>query len=245
MEPESEREDPGSCKEPVGFDWEGVIEVKDKRRRYEGKALVVEYDAKRCIHVAECVHGLPSVFEKDRRPWVDADGAEADRVAEVVVRCPTGALHFQRKDGGTDESKPDDNIAILEADGPVYVKGDIEIVDGEGALKLRDVRVAFCRCGASQNKPFCDGRHSDAGFSASGDVVDPKPRPEEFSPGQRLTITPLANGSLRAEGVLEVRSSDGRQTSYHDTRVHLCRCGASKRKPFCDGTHKETGFTAG
>ena len=218
--------------------------MSSKTRRYEGKDVVVEYDAKRCIHVAECVHGLPGVFEKDRRPWVDADGAAADRVTEVVIRCPTGALHFVRKDGGTDEPLPDGNTATLEADGPIYVKGDIDIVDGEGMLKLRDVRVAFCRCGASQNKPFCDGRHSDVGFSSSGDMANPKERPEEFSQGGKLTVTPLANGSLRAEGVLEILSADGGQTSYHDTRAHLCRCGASKKKPFCDGSHKETGFTA-
>jgi len=140
--------------------------VSDKLRQYEGKDIVIEYDAKRCIHVAQCVHGLPAVFEKDRRPWVDADGAEADQVAEVVTRCPTGALHFVRKDGGADEPVPDDNIATLEADGPIYVKGGIDIVDGEGALKLRDVRVAFCRCGASRNKPFCDGSHKETGFTA-------------------------------------------------------------------------------
>ena len=80
--------------------------MSGKTRRYEGNDIVVEYDARRCIHVAECVHGLPAVFEKDRRPWVDADGAAADRVAEVVIRCPTGALHFVRKDGGTDEPVP-------------------------------------------------------------------------------------------------------------------------------------------
>jgi len=218
--------------------------VSEKVRRYEGKDVVVEYDAKRCIHVAECVHGLPAVFEKDRRPWVDADGAEADRVAEAVLRCPTGALHFERKDGGAEESVPKENVARLEGDGPIYVRGDIEIVDGAGALRLSDVRVAFCRCGASQNKPFCDGRHSEAGFTASGDMADPKPKPEEFSPGGKLTVTPLDNGPLRAEGVLEVRSSDGEQTSYHDVRAFLCRCGASKNKPYCDGTHKEIGFTA-
>ncbi len=217
--------------------------MSTKLRRYDGKDIVVEYDAKRCIHVAECVRGLPGVFEKERHPWVDPDVATPDQVAEVVTRCPTGALRFVRKDGGTGEAAPDANIATLEAGGPVYIKGDIEIVDGEGKLKLRDVRVAFCRCGASDNKPLCDGKHSDAGFIASGAMAEPKARPEEFLPGGKLTVTPLENGPLRAEGVLEIRSSDGRQTSYHDVRVFFCRCGSSKNKPFCDGSHKEIGFT--
>ena len=100
-----------------------------KARRYEGKDIVVEYDAERCIQMAECVRGLPGVFEKGRRPWVDADGADPERVAEVVTRCPTGALHYQRKDGGSDEPAPPGNVATLEADGPVYLRGEVEIVD--------------------------------------------------------------------------------------------------------------------
>jgi CDGSH-type Zn-finger protein/uncharacterized Fe-S cluster protein YjdI len=220
------------------------VELSGRVRKYEGKEVLIEYTVKRCIHVSECVHGLPGVFDRDRRPWVDADAASVDEVAEVVVRCPTGALHFRRTDGGADEPVPKENVATLEADGPIYVRGDIEIVDGGGALKLRDVRIAFCRCGASESKPLCDGRHNDVGFRASGDMAKPKPKPEDFSPGGKLTVTPLENGSLRAEGVVEVRSSDGEQTSYHDVRVSFCRCGSSKNKPFCDGTHKEIGFTA-
>jgi CDGSH-type Zn-finger protein/uncharacterized Fe-S cluster protein YjdI len=219
--------------------------LSDKIREYEGKDIVVRYDVKRCIHVAECTGRLPKVFDRDRRPWVDADAADPDEIAEVVVRCPTGALHFLRKDGGAAEAVPEGNTATLATDGPLYVSGDVELIDGDGSLILKDTRVAFCRCGDSRNKPFCDGRHTEAGFRASGDLAESKPVPEDFSPGGKLSVTPLPDGPLRAEGSLEIRSADGRQSSFHSTRVHLCRCGASKKKPFCDGTHKQIDFVAG
>jgi len=218
--------------------------MSGKVREYEGEKIVVHYDVKRCIHVAECVEGLPRAFQRDRRPWVDPDAARADEIAEVIGRCPTGALHFRRSDNGAAEPMPIENMAALAPDGPVYVKGDVEVVDGDGSLKLADVRMALCRCGASENKPFCDGRHTEAGFQDPGQLVNPKPRPDGYSPGGKLTVTPLADGPVRVEGALEVRSADGQQSSFHDTKVHFCRCGASQKKPFCDGSHKAIGFSA-
>lgn len=215
-----------------------------KIREYEGKDISVRYDVKRCIHVAECVEGLPAVFDRHRKPWVDADGADADSVAAVVMRCPTGALQFTRKDRGQAESAPDANVAAVAADGPLYLHGDVEIVTGDGSLLLGDTRVALCRCGASDNKPFCDGRHEEVGFQHGGQLEGPKPKPEGFSPGGKLAVAPLKNGPVLVKGPLEVRSADGDQVSYHDAQVALCRCGGSQKKPFCDGSHKQIGFTA-
>ena len=80
------------------------MSMKKKPRVYEGRDITVEYDAARCIHVAECVKGLPAVFDPNRRPWVDPDAATADEIAAVVRRCPTGALHYR---GGRDADRAD------------------------------------------------------------------------------------------------------------------------------------------
>ena len=217
--------------------------MSEKIREYEGKDITIKFGARRCIHAAECVNGLPGVFEKDRRPWVDADARSADEVARVVARCPTGALHFERTDGGAAEAIPGDNSVRLEADGPVYLSGDIEIVDVEGALILKDTRVALCRCGASEKKPFCDGRHSDAGFRASGDFPENRPDDQEIVPGEKLTVTRRPNGPLMLAGPVTISNADG-SDQITRMKVSLCRCGASNRKPFCDGTHKAIGFAA-
>ena len=73
-------------------------------RTYVGEAIEVHWEPRRCIHVRNCVHDLPNVFLPDARPWVSVDAANADAVAAAVERCPTGALHYRRLDGGTDET---------------------------------------------------------------------------------------------------------------------------------------------
>lgn len=218
--------------------------MSDRVRKYRGEDIVVNYDVKRCIHAEECVKGLPAAFDRDRRPWVDADAARADEVAEVVIRCPTGALWYERTDGGMAEPVPETNTAEVSRDGPIHLRGDVEIVSASGETLAEVKRVSLCRCGASGNMPFCDGSHSAVGFKHAGEVANPKPIPEEYEAGGRLTVTPRANGSLLLEGALEVRSADGGTSSYHDARVSLCRCGGSSNKPFCDGTHKHIGFSA-
>ena len=137
-----------------------------RTREYEGNGIVVAYELRRCIHAAECVKGLPAVFDPDRRPWIQAAEADADAVAEVVRRCPTGALTYRRTDGAPQEAPPE---AAVEAvpDGPLHVRGAVELRDHEGALCWTGMRAALCRCGASNNKPFCDNSHRKVGFTTA------------------------------------------------------------------------------
>src|ERR1041384_5178212 len=88
-------------------------------------------------------------------------------VARVVARCPTGALHFDRRDGGAPEPVPAANTVLISRDGPVYLRGDIEVRDEAGEVVLRDARVGLCRCGHSRTKPLCDNSHLQRGFRAS------------------------------------------------------------------------------
>ena len=61
-------------------------------------------------------------------------------------------------------------ITVLD-NGPFIVQGEIELRDSNGALIETKDRVALCRCGASVNKPFCDGQHSEIGFKAAAEAV--------------------------------------------------------------------------
>jgi uncharacterized Fe-S cluster protein YjdI len=135
-------------------------------KEYTAEAITVTFNPRLCIHAAECVRGLPAVFNRDRRPWVQADAAPPDVIATVVQRCPTGALHFVRHDGGAAEPVPAETTVTPQPNGPLYVRGVVEIHDAAGALVRRDTRMALCRCGQSQNKPFCDGSHRAGGFTA-------------------------------------------------------------------------------
>jgi uncharacterized Fe-S cluster protein YjdI len=140
--------------------------MNEKILVYDGDEITVQYSVTRCIHAAECVRGLPAVFDPDRRPWIDPNAASAEEIVAVVQRCPTGALHFTRKDGGAAESEPEENTIMLVPDGPLYLRGNIEIQHPDGMVLLHDTRVALCRCGASKAKPFCDGSHTQISFQA-------------------------------------------------------------------------------
>lgn len=213
---------------------------RDEPRRYEGEKVTVTYDAKRCIHAAECVRGLRSVFDPERRRWVDPSAAPPARIAEVVMRCPTGALHFERHDGGAEEPVPARNMVTVVPHGPLYVRGELEIETPEGVV--HETRAALCRCGASENKPFCDGSHVDVEFSHDGgfELGTPIAPPPSDTDGP-LLVRPSRQGPLLFSGVLELRSAD-LETHARMQHPAMCRCGHSGLKPFCDGTHHEIGF---
>jgi CDGSH-type Zn-finger protein len=117
--------------------------------------------------VRNCVRGLPQVFDPDARPWVVVDAADADAVAAAIETCPTGALRYRRLDGGQQEEPPEEATIEPRPNGPLFVRGRVRIVDPDGHVIREDTRLALCRCGASENKPFCDGSHRRIGFTTA------------------------------------------------------------------------------
>lgn len=127
-------------------------------------AVEVTFDPNICAHAGLCLRGLPEVFNLQARPWIQPERAAPDELADVVRRCPSGALTYRRLDGGPAET-PDEGVTMRPVrNGPVYARGDLEILDGEGNVLRRTTRAALCRCGSSENKPFCDGTHVKGGF---------------------------------------------------------------------------------
>jgi len=133
-------------------------------RVYAGGSIEVHWEPRLCIHVRNCVRNLAAVFDADRRPWVEPDAADADAVAAAIETCPTGALHFVRTDDGPQEEAAEELTVTATRNGPLFLRGRVRIQDAEGRVIREDTRVALCRCGASGNKPFCDGSHIRIGF---------------------------------------------------------------------------------
>lgn len=208
-----------------------------KPKSYAGAAIEVSFDAARCIHARNCWLKLPKVFDPSRRPWVDPDAASPEEIAAMVRTCPSGALTYRRLDGVESETAPGVNRATLRENGPLALEGSL-VVDGEAGQ-----RATLCRCGASKNMPYCDGSHADAGFAATG---EPEPTGKDApggDPGEELRLIPHENGPVEAQGALEITAGSGTRL-HRGTRAFLCRCGQSNTKPFCDGSHKNAGFTA-
>lgn len=204
----------------------------------EGRTLRVRFDGSRCIHARNCVLGLPTVFKANvQGPWIDPDGAPEREVLAIASRCPSGAIHVERLDGSDAEEPSGRNVVAVLENGPYAMRGRLRV--GGGAPELR---ATLCRCGASANKPYCDGSHHAAAFTATGELPPPEALPD-WGPAGDLEVTPLPNGPLKVAGAHEITSGTGRAAKRGEA-AFLCRCGASGNKPFCDGTHRKTGFTA-
>ncbi len=65
--------------------------MKERVHTYENEKITIKYDVNRCIHAAECVKGLRTVFDPEKRPWIQPDTESADKITDIVERCPTGA----------------------------------------------------------------------------------------------------------------------------------------------------------
>lgn len=205
---------------------------------FKGRDINVTFNTLRCTHVAECIDGLPSVFDVDRRPWITPDAAPADEVAETVMACPTGALNFERLDGGPEEPTPETNTITVAEDGPLLVRGKIELLDPNGHLILSDTRLALCRCGGTR-RVYCDGSHSTSGFGKACGIEDCAagvPITDDDGP---LRVTSHRGGPHVVEGTFELIAGGGRRR-FEKVRVALCSCGRTRTPPFCDGSHSHT-----
>lgn len=209
-------------------------------RRYKGENMDVTFNLRRCIHSAECLRRASEVFDVERRPWIMIENGTADDIAEVIEHCPSGALHYERKDGGPAEAPAETNVIRVKPNGPLQLMGNFDIkgntvdVDGE-------TRATLCRCGHSENKPFCDNAHRKARFVAR--EVEPTDDQSEQTTEGAVTVNVAENGPFRLQGEVIVQNVQ-RKTLFAGDNTALCRCGESERKPFCDGTHRNIDFLA-
>jgi CDGSH-type Zn-finger protein/uncharacterized Fe-S cluster protein YjdI len=200
------------------------------------KDITLRFDGRRCIHSRHCVLGAPGVFLANvTGPWLHPEQVTVEECVAIAHACPSGAITYERHDGGAQEAPPPVNVLRVRENGPYAIHAAADLA-GYGPV----LRATLCRCGKSANKPFCDNSHREADFSATGEPATIESEPLETRDGT-LHITPLADGPLQVVGSLEICSGTGRTVSRIEN-ARLCRCGGSGNKPFCDGTHARIGF---
>ncbi len=207
--------------------------------KYPGAEIDVLWDERLCIHIGECGRAKNDLFVGGRQPWCQPDLVTVEEVIDVVERCPTGALTYEAKDGSITETADPKNTVVVNYNGPLVIRGDLEIEGVPEDMPSVKFRASLCRCGQSQNKPFCDNSHENANFKDYGAVGEKGTELE--SQGGKLGIKPLQDGPLLLSGNVAVIASSGR-LAWQGTNTALCRCGASQNKPFCDGAHVAAGF---
>ena len=210
----------------------------EKTEEVRGREVVIRFDGRRCIHSRNCVLGRPDVFVPNvSGEWIHPDRATPDEVAHLALTCPSGAITYERLDGGPQEAPPKVNTLHVRENGPLTLHAPHTVA---GAASAPALRATLCRCGASGNKPWCDGSHTTIGFQATGEPATKDSQPLA-SRSDAVTVTPTVDGPLRIEGPLELVTGTGR-TINRVTDVWLCRCGGSGNKPYCDGSHRRNGF---
>ncbi len=141
---------------------------KDITKHYSNGEVTIVWKPSMCIHSTVCwkeATGLPAVFNPRERPWIKAEGGSSKAIVDQVNKCPSGALSFFFNDSNNEDEVVDSNTKIeVSANGPLLVYGNIVLKDKEGNESRRSKVTAFCRCGQSKNKPFCDGSHVPSGF---------------------------------------------------------------------------------
>ena len=135
----------------------------NKRQTYAGRRITIFDNRALCAHAGFCTERLKSVFRYGKEPWIDADGAGAQEIIETIRACPSGALSYALD--GIEPSKPArDPLITVTDNGPYAVTGGVVLKDVEFGAGASKEHYTLCRCGASKNKPFCDGSHWAAEF---------------------------------------------------------------------------------
>jgi CDGSH-type Zn-finger protein len=136
---------------------------ENRRISYVGKRVTIHDNRGICAHAGFCTDRLQTVFRMNQEPWIDPDAASAEEIIETVKKCPSGALSYsiENVEHPNQDREP---LVTVTNDGPYAITGGIELIGvalGEDASKEH---YTLCRCGASKNKPFCDGSHWHVGF---------------------------------------------------------------------------------
>ena len=135
-------------------------------KEYSSEEITVIWKPKKCIHSEICVKTLPEVYKPKEKRWIVPDNASMEALQSQIDKCPSGALEYRLKNEQSQENKSNNmeqKIEVL-ANGPLMVHGTLEITHADGRKEIKEKAAAFCRCGASENKPFCDGKHRSVGF---------------------------------------------------------------------------------
>ncbi len=136
-------------------------------KTYSNKELTVIWKPQKCIHSGVCVTMLPEVYHPDEKPWITPDKAGGKELIDQISQCPSGALTYTINERVNSEENVDTatNSITIKQNGPLLFKGVATLIRADGTNEVLSGTLAFCRCGASENKPYCDGSHRKIKFN--------------------------------------------------------------------------------
>jgi len=139
-------------------------ENKEIVKEYSNGEITILWKPKTCIHAAECVKRLPNVYKPKEKPWINLENATTEELKVQVEACPSGALSYRMNNEEDKEEIHTETVVEVMENGPLLVFGTLHITNSDGTKEVKNKTTAFCRCGASANKPYCDGVHRKIEF---------------------------------------------------------------------------------
>lgn len=138
---------------------------KEIVKEYPKGDLTIIWKPHKCIHAGICVQQLPQVYNPKEKPWIKQHNAGNQELKQQINECPSGALSYRiKEETGTTKNEKSMTTVKIKPNGPLLVEGKITITDAAGVEQIKENITAFCRCGSSSNKPFCDGAHNKVGW---------------------------------------------------------------------------------
>ena len=141
-----------------------------KNKTYSNEDITIIWKPDLCIHSTKCWKASLKIFNPKRKPWIDMSGGSTDEIIKIVDNCLSGALSYERNSKMSEQkaqpvqSQQSQTTIQVSKSGPYLVKGNFLFVNTDGKEEMKKGSIALCRCGASNNKPFCDGTHRKIGF---------------------------------------------------------------------------------
>ncbi|MCK9204181.1 MAG: (4Fe-4S)-binding protein [Bacteroidales bacterium] len=151
----------------------GFKDDKEGVKEFSNGEITIFWQPELCIHSANCLIGLPSVFNTKKKPWINVHASNSKTIMRIVDTCPSRALTYLKSTKFI-ISKPRKTVkksskfarVQITKNGPALITGNFIIRDSnKKKIKLNNEVAAICRCGGSGNKPFCDGTHQVIGFT--------------------------------------------------------------------------------
>lgn len=130
-----------------------------KSKEYSNGEVTIVWKPDLCIHSAICVKGLGDVFKPKEKPWIKIEAAGTEALVNQVKACPSGALSYYMNGEETKEAEVMETKIEVRENGPLLVYGTLHVTHKDGSQETKNKTTAFCRCGESNNKPYCDGTH--------------------------------------------------------------------------------------
>ena len=141
-------------------------------KEYSNGEVTVFWRAELCIHSANCMIGMPEVFNPKKKPWINIHASDSKEIMHIIDTCPSRALTYLKstkfvtsKPRATPKKKAKFARVQILKNGPALITGNFIIRDSKKKkIKIDNEVAALCRCGSSKKKPFCDGSHLSVGF---------------------------------------------------------------------------------